>query len=302
VRFRLTSAATNSFSPDSVGDAEVAWYLKVQKPFGLPVDNRTDTCLIDWAVWSIALARSEADFQKLFTPLYRYANETPSRVPLGDWFVTTTDAQMKAMQARPVVGGIFMKLLADPAMWAKWSQRGADVQGPWAPFPALVPVQEIVPTAQTAPAKWRYTLEPPPADWTQPGFDDSAWKEGIGGFGTKGTPGAIIGTEWSTKAIWLRREFSLPEPPLKHPRLRLIYDEDPEVYLNGVLATKLTGWATDYEEADLAPAALATLKPGKNVLVVRASQTYGGQCIDVGIVADGEQPPAAPAPARAANR
>ena len=39
---------------------------------------------------------------------------------------------------------------------------------------------------------------------------------------------------------------------------------------------------------DIAPAALATLKPGENVMAVRASQTYGGQCVDVGIVAERE--------------
>jgi hypothetical protein len=289
----VASPAISPLLPDSVGDAEVAWYLKVQKPFGLPVDSRTDTCLIDWAVWSIALARSEADFQTLFAPLYRYANETSNRVPLGDWFVTTTGAH-KAMQARPVVGGIFMKLLADPAMWAKWSKCGAHVTGPWAAFPASVPVEEVVPTAQTAQVKWRYTSEPPPADWTKPDFDDRGWKEGLGGFGTKGTPGAIIGTEWNTKQIWLRREFTLPDRALKHPRLLLIYDEDPEVYLNGVLAAKLTGWTGDYDEADLAPAALSALKPGRNVMAVRASQTYGGQSIDVGLVADGEPPPPTP--------
>jgi len=271
--------------PDSLGDAEVAWYLKVQKPFGLPVDSRTDTCLIDWALWSIALARNDPDFQTLFAPIYRYANETPSRVPLSDWF-TTTDAKMKAMQARPVVGGLFIKLLADPARWAKWAERGTDTQGPWAPIPIGLPAKEVIPTAQTAQVKWRYTLEQPTDDWTKPGYDDSAWKEAVGGFGTKGTPGAIIGTEWNTKQIWLRREFQLPDRPLQHARLSLIYDEDPQVYLNGVLASKPTGWSTDYEEADIAPAALAALRPGRNVLAVRASQTYGGQCIDAGIVED----------------
>ena len=98
--------------PKSVGDAEVAWYLKVQKKYGLPVDQRTDTSLIDWALWSIALADKDADFQKLFAPIFNYANETPSRVPLSDWFITT-DAKMKGFQARPVVGGIYIKLLQD---------------------------------------------------------------------------------------------------------------------------------------------------------------------------------------------
>jgi len=27
------------------------------------------------------------------------------------------------MQARPVVGGVLIKMLADPAMWKKWAGR-----------------------------------------------------------------------------------------------------------------------------------------------------------------------------------
>jgi hypothetical protein len=280
--------------PPLVGDAEVAWYLKVQNRYGLPVDNRTDTSLIDWALWSIAPARTQADFQALLEPIWRYANETPSRVPLSDWFVTT-DAKQKGFQARPVVGGIFIKLLADAPTWAKWAERGAKTAGPWAPIPIGGVVKEIVPTAQSARVKWRYTLEPPSGDWVKPDFDDSAWQQGIGGFGTKGTSGAIIGTEWKTTRIWLHREFTLPGRAPRNPRLWLIYDEDPEVYLNGVLATRQNGWITQYEEADIAPAALATLKPGKNVMAVRASQTYDGQAIDVGLVEDetGKVAPAA---------
>jgi hypothetical protein len=79
----------------------------------------------------------------------------------------------------------------------------------------------------------------------------------------------------------MRDEGAWPEA-----RLQLIYDEDPEVYLNGVLAAKLTGWITEYDEADIASAALATLKPGKTVMAACASQTYGGQCIDVGLIED----------------
>ncbi|HWI56283.1 MAG TPA: family 43 glycosylhydrolase, partial [Bacillota bacterium] len=254
--------------------------------YGLPVDNRTDTSLIDWALWSIAPARNEAAFQALLEPIWRYANETPARVPLSDWFVTTSAAQ-KGFQARPVVGGIFIKLLADGTTWRNWARRGADTRGPWAAIPVGGATTVVVPTAQTVPAKWRYTLESPAEDWMKPRFEDHAWQEGQGGFGTKGTPGAIIGTEWKTANIWLRREFTLPERPLKDPRLLVNYDEDPEIYLNGVLAARLTGWNGQYDEVDIAPAALATLKPGRNVLAVRARQTYGGQSIDVGIVAEG---------------
>ncbi len=267
--------------PQAVVDAEIAWYLKVQKKYGLPVDNRTETSLIDWAVWSIAPARNKTDFEALVEPLFKYAHETPSRVPLSDWFVTTTGAQ-QGFQARPVVGGVFVRMLANPEVRARWAQPSPRTFG-WAPFPATGTLTEVVPTARKGPVKWRYTFSRPTGDWFKPEFDASAWKEGEAGFGTKGTPGAVVRTEWATSDIWLRREFELPEGALKNPVFCLHYDEAPEIYINGVLALKLSGWSTGYETAELSAEAKAALKPGKNVMAVRAHQTYGGQYIDVGI-------------------
>lgn len=270
--------------PQSVGDAEIAWYLKVQNKYGLPVDNRTDTSLIDWAMWSIAPAREPKDFEALVAPLFRYVNETPKRVPLSDWF-KTTDANQAGFQARPVVGGIFIRLLAEQSAWASCVKRAAPVTGEWAPFPALkqATLSHIVPTAQREPIVWRYTLEKPADDWVKPDFDDSAWKQGPAGFGTAGTPGAVVRTEWKTKDIWLRREFTLPDAPLKDPVLFMHYDETPDVYLNGVLAAHLDDWTTEYGDVPIESAARATLKPGRNVLSVHCRQTYGGQYIDVGL-------------------
>ncbi|MCL5098752.1 MAG: family 43 glycosylhydrolase, partial [Candidatus Omnitrophica bacterium] len=94
-----------------------------------------------------------------------------------------------------------------------------------------------------------------------------------------------------TTDIWLRREFSLPDRSLNDPHLVVHYDEAPEIYFNGVLAAKLTGWSTSYGEVPISPAALAALRPGKNFMAVHASQTYGGQYIDAGIV---EQAKASP--------
>jgi hypothetical protein len=271
--------------PEALGDAEAAWYATVQGKYGLPVDSRTDTSLIDWALWSIALARKPADFEALLDPIYRYAHETPTRVPLSDWFVTTTGKQ-QGFQARPVVGGIFIRLLAEPAARARWSKAATRVEGPWAPLPAGGAVRIVAATAQAERVVWRYTLTEPAAGWTEPAFDDSGWQTGPGGFGTAGTPGAVIGTDWNTKVIWLRREFTLPDRPLNDPRLLWIYDEDPEVWLNGVAAASAKGWATSYDEAEISPAARKALRPGRNVMAVKANQTYGGQCIDVGLVED----------------
>jgi hypothetical protein len=149
-----------------------------------------------------------------------------------------------------------------------------------------VPVaQVVVPTAkEDAGLRWRFTLDKPADGWSQPEFDDSGWKEGVAGFGTEGTPGAVVRTEWKTDNIWLRRTFELPAGKLTAPHLRIHHDEDVEVYLNGVLAAKLPGFITDYEDVPISPEALATLKPGPNRFAVSCKQTRGGQYIDVGIV------------------
>ena len=91
-------------------------------------------------------------------------------------------------------------------------------------------------------------------------------------------------TEWRTDDIWLQRRFRLDGEKLKLPLFQMHHDEDVEVYLNGVLAARLPGFTTDYEEYDIDPAAAATLKPGENTLAVHCHQTVGGQYIDVGLI------------------
>jgi hypothetical protein len=131
---------------------------------------------------------------------------------------------------------------------------------------------------------WRYTFAKPADGWFQPVFNDSSWKSGPGGFGTVGTPGAVVRTQWNTGAIWLRREVILPDGPFTQLHLQLHHDEDTEVYLNGVLAAKLTGYTTGYKEVPISEEARKTLRPGVNVLAVSCRQTGGGQYIDVGLV------------------
>lgn len=139
----------------------------------------------------------------------------------------------------------------------------------------------VLPTAKTEAGTWRYTTTKPADAWYKPEFDAGAWTEGQSGFGTKGTPGAVVRTEWNTPEIWLRREISLPQLDPRSAVLWVHHDEDVEIYLNGVLAAKGEGYTTDYEEMPLAAA--AALKAGKNVLAVHCRQTGGGQYIDVGI-------------------
>jgi hypothetical protein len=161
------------------------------------------------------------------------------------------------------------------------AERAAAVNsGKLPPVPML---KEMVPTSQLKGVNWRFTFDPPAADWIKPAFSDSDWKEGPGGFGTAGTPGALVRTEWKTADIWLRREFDWPADKTPMPVLSVHHDEDVEIYINGVLAGKADGFSSEYEELAMTPKGLAALKPGKNVLAVHCHQTAGGQYIDVGI-------------------
>jgi hypothetical protein len=110
--------------PDKVAHKEVAYYVQQLNRYGLPLDNRSKYTKLDWAVWSASLAPDRKAFDSLIRPLYDFANETPDRVPLTDWY-WTHDARLRGFRARPVVGGVYIPLLFDPTLWGKWSGRSS---------------------------------------------------------------------------------------------------------------------------------------------------------------------------------
>lgn len=109
------------FSPE-VARTEVAYYLQKQNRYGLPLDSRREYTKLDWIFWCSALAESDDDFRAMIAPTWTWANETPSRVPLSDWY-ETVDGTAHHFQARSVVGGLFIKLLLDEPLWQKWLNR-----------------------------------------------------------------------------------------------------------------------------------------------------------------------------------
>jgi hypothetical protein len=147
----------------------------------------------------------------------------------------------------------------------------------------------ILPTSQEQAQDWRYTTTAPAEGWMLPDFDDSAWQAGKGGFDAAITPGAVVGTEWKTGQIWLRKTFSLTWKPAGEPMLMIHHDDDAEVYINGVPAANLGGHTRQYGIASIDPAAAKTLKRGQNTIAISCKQTSGDQFIDAGLVEIMEQ-------------
>ena len=149
----------------------------------------------------------------------------------------------------------------------------------------------LLPTSEKEPRTWRYTTVAPPGGWQQPHFDDASWKEGPGGFGRKGAPGAVIRSQWHTGEIWLRQRFNLTSTSFHGLHLRIHHDEDAQVYFNGQRVASVPDFAREYEDLPLGEAAARALRVGENTIAVHCRQTVGGQYIDVGIVDVQEQPP-----------
>lgn len=108
--------------PARVRQTELAFYLRHLNQYGLPLDNRADYTKLDWELWTATLSDSADQFNALMAPIARWVNETPSRVPLTDWYDTKTGKQV-GFQARSVVGGVYIKVLADEGLAAKWRHR-----------------------------------------------------------------------------------------------------------------------------------------------------------------------------------
>ena len=269
--------------PAEVARKEMAFYKKTQNEFGLPLDDRKEYTKLDWITWTATLTQNREDFDALVAPIIHFLNQTPDRSPMTDWYQTKS-AKKVGFTARPVVGGVFMRMLYEKSVWQKYARRDKTKGSGWAPMPKLPGFVPVMPAADTQPARWRYTTSQPADNWFAPVFDASAWPEGQSGFGRTQNPAAIVNTAWTTDDIWLRREVELTGGQLDEMLGWLDHDDDAEIYLNGVLALKTVGATSAYEDFSFNRRGRAALHAGKNVIAVHCRNTGGEQYIDFGLV------------------
>ena len=105
--------------PPSVAEAELKAYRALALPFGVALDSRKTYTKADWIVWSGTLTGRRADLEFMCDGLYRFLDETPDRVPFGDWYMA--DSRLFSMfRARSVVGGVYMPMLLSPERVRKY--------------------------------------------------------------------------------------------------------------------------------------------------------------------------------------
>jgi hypothetical protein len=149
-----------------------------------------------------------------------------------------------------------------------------------------VPLKTLVPMAGEEAWEGKFTTAVPAKSWEKPDFNDKSWKSGKAAFGTPGMK--AIGTEWNTKEIWVRREFSSPEIA-SGANLYLSYshDDDFELYLNGTQIVNTGHSAKSDVLIKIDPELLN--KNGKNILAGHCTNTGGLAYVDFGLYTEGDQ-------------
>ena len=99
----------NIFS-DEIKKNEIKVYMSKLNRYGVPLDSRSDYTKIDWLMWSTCIWKDKEYFDAVCQSMVNMINETLDRVPLTDWYYTST-ADSRAFRNRTVVGGLFINLL-----------------------------------------------------------------------------------------------------------------------------------------------------------------------------------------------
>ncbi len=91
-------------------DREIADNFRHFNRYGMPLDSRADYTKSDWLVWTASMASDDNVFKAYIAPLWAAYNESPSRVPMTDWY-DTVSGKWVSFRHRTVQGGLFMRVL-----------------------------------------------------------------------------------------------------------------------------------------------------------------------------------------------
>lgn len=236
--------------PFEVLDREINFYLGKQEKYGLPLDSRDMMTKSDWIMWTASMAPDTETFLKFSDKHYDYVNETPSRIPLSDFFWAHTGVSCN-FSARSVIGGLWMKVLMDrempkaPAETA-WAPKGNHIKTRWAaqvnpecPLPEYPrPLMQRA-DWQNLNGLWDYAITPAGNVPSEEMFTEKI----LVPYPIESSLSGVMRPLEPNKALWYKREISIPDS-WKGKRIMLNFgavDYKADVYVNGTSARYRVG-------------------------------------------------------------
>lgn len=145
-----------------------------------------------------------------------------------------------------------------------------------------VPMQLIVPTFEKENWSAKYTTTAPQGNWTSENFNDNAWSDGKGSFGSPGRLKAI--TSWRTPDIWVRRYVDIEADMIDRDLfIEYSHDDGVEIYINGYQVINTGSSARANVLHRIPEEAKKHLKPGKNLITAHCNDGGGESFLDFGI-------------------
>ncbi len=159
----------------------------------------------------------------------------------------------------------------------------------------------VLPDAQVDRQPWFYTVNEPAPGWYSATTVPQGFEPGMAPFGynyplgqlsysfyERTDPTNVVATEWIGGEIWLWKEFEVTALP-SNPYLRVRYDAQIEVYINGVQVVSVDNRQPHYYHADMFGLPAGVLKSGTNTIAVVAKRNTKlpwsrTQMLDAGIV------------------
>ena len=113
-----------SLFPSNIAQMESDYYANQTLDFGIPLDSRSTLTKADWSSWVAAFSSSKQQEEAIWDKLYKFANESPDRVPFSDFYDVKT-GKVLGFRARPVMGGLFIRALLENPLSAMIYRQSA---------------------------------------------------------------------------------------------------------------------------------------------------------------------------------
>lgn len=147
-------------------------------------------------------------------------------------------------------------------------------------------LRPLVKTSEQGTWVGKYTTSKPADGWQKAGFDDGAWKEGEGAFGTKENE-TMAKTQWGEEFIWVRRVADIKDNLKgKNVYLEYTHDDDVTIYINGIKVVDTGNACKKHMQVKLSDEVVASLKPGKNLMAAYCHNRGANGLLDFGLLVE----------------